>query len=307
MTATGSSATKAAVTRRRNKALASGGTYGALLQDLWAAQKASDRAKSRAANGKHRRDFGSYAHADHNYRGSREARERDYEEKEEHLAKACKLLASEDLSLAWGWQLEPDRHEDLECWGCYGSGKQSRTCRSCGGKGAEQCSDCNGSGEIVCMPCAGEGEEGQKCICNGSIFVACPACDGTGIDGGKKCPGCSGEDYLCDDECRCKGLGAVGEVVRCYHCQGKGTTGTYMCDRCGGTGVYDQRVIPGMAILYVDLPSGQVSFHSPTRGDGPDYDGAWDEIKDASRERIIAAIDRLVEHPDELRANGTAA
>jgi hypothetical protein len=28
-------------------------------------------------------------------------------------------------------------------------------------------------------------------------------------------------------------------------------------------------------VLYVDLPQGQVSFHSPTRGLGPDYAGEF--------------------------------
>ena len=29
-------------------------------------------------------------------------------------------------------------------------------------------------------------------------------------------------------------------------------------------------------VLYVDLPTGQVSFHSAQRGKGPDYPGDWD-------------------------------
>src|SRR4051812_36241925 len=29
-------------------------------------------------------------------------------------------------------------------------------------------------------------------------------------------------------------------------------------------------------VLYIDLPQGQVSFHSPTRYKGPDYPGEWD-------------------------------
>ncbi|OGF05223.1 MAG: hypothetical protein A2W00_04560 [Candidatus Eisenbacteria bacterium RBG_16_71_46] len=40
-------------------------------------------------------------------------------------------------------------------------------------------------------------------------------------------------------------------------------------------------------VLYVDLPQGQVSFHSPTRMQGPDYPGVWDG-QQASEERIIA-------------------
>lgn len=40
-------------------------------------------------------------------------------------------------------------------------------------------------------------------------------------------------------------------------------------------------------VLYVDLPTGQVSFHSATRGDGPDYPGQWDGIKGATPSRVI--------------------
>lgn len=40
-------------------------------------------------------------------------------------------------------------------------------------------------------------------------------------------------------------------------------------------------------VLYVDLPSGQVSFHTERRGIGPDYIGEWDG-QHASADRIIA-------------------
>lgn len=41
-------------------------------------------------------------------------------------------------------------------------------------------------------------------------------------------------------------------------------------------------------VLYIELPGyDQVSFHSPTRGAGPDYTGLWDGVF-ASQERIIA-------------------
>lgn len=39
-------------------------------------------------------------------------------------------------------------------------------------------------------------------------------------------------------------------------------------------------------VLYVETPFGQVSFHAPERGDGPDYPGEWDGAR-ASEERII--------------------
>lgn len=40
-------------------------------------------------------------------------------------------------------------------------------------------------------------------------------------------------------------------------------------------------------VLYIDLPPGQVSFHSPERMAGPDYPGKWDEMPGWSRGRII--------------------
>lgn len=40
-------------------------------------------------------------------------------------------------------------------------------------------------------------------------------------------------------------------------------------------------------VLYVDLPSGQVSFHTAGRGDGPEYPGRWDGVRDVSPTRII--------------------
>lgn len=298
MATTDSPATKAATTRRRKRALAAGGAYGSLLRELWDAQQASDRAKSRAANGKHRREFGSYAYASHNYRASRGARERDYVEKGEHIAKACALLASGELSLNWGWQVEPDSYQDLECWGCDGTGTYFRACRPCHGKGAYQCSDCDGSGSIVCVPCAEPEEESGDCICDGSGTTDCPSCDGTGIDGGTECPQCGGDPYRINDDCECKGSGAVGETTLCSHCQGKRGQDE-PCDRCGGSGVYDQRVVPGMAVLYVEIPTGQVSFHSPTRGNGPDYEGDWDGAQGVSGDRIVAAIDHLASHPNE--------
>lgn len=37
---------------------------------------------------------------------------------------------------------------------------------------------------------------------------------------------------------------------------------------------------PGFSwVLYVDLPTGQCSFHSATRGPGRDYDGRWEPRK----------------------------
>ncbi len=47
-------------------------------------------------------------------------------------------------------------------------------------------------------------------------------------------------------------------------------------------------------VLYVDLPTGQVSFHAAAPGAGPDYDGEWDGIRDVAADRIIAWIDQLL-------------
>lgn len=46
-------------------------------------------------------------------------------------------------------------------------------------------------------------------------------------------------------------------------------------------------------VLYIDLPQGQVSFHSSTRGQGPIYPGDWDK-QHLSRERIIAFCDNVM-------------
>lgn len=45
-------------------------------------------------------------------------------------------------------------------------------------------------------------------------------------------------------------------------------------------------------VLYVDLPQGQVSFHSAVRLEGPDYAGDWDKTK-LSAERILAFCDSV--------------
>jgi hypothetical protein len=58
-------------------------------------------------------------------------------------------------------------------------------------------------------------------------------------------------------------------------------------------------------VLYVDLPEGQVSFHSPARYDGPDYPAEWDGIKDASVTRILAFCNRIVR--ERLECPETAA
>lgn len=53
-----------------------------------------------------------------------------------------------------------------------------------------------------------------------------------------------------------------------------------------------QRGDPHDQVLYVDLPQGQVSFHSDQRLHGPDYGGEWDQ-QNKSRERILAYCDAV--------------
>jgi hypothetical protein len=48
-------------------------------------------------------------------------------------------------------------------------------------------------------------------------------------------------------------------------------------------------------VLYVDIPTGQVSFHSPVRYGGPDYEGKWDGVRTASCTRILAFCDQVLE------------
>jgi hypothetical protein len=45
-------------------------------------------------------------------------------------------------------------------------------------------------------------------------------------------------------------------------------------------------------VFYVDLPQGQVSFHSPERYEGPDYQGQWDGER-KSEVRILAFSDSV--------------
>lgn len=52
-------------------------------------------------------------------------------------------------------------------------------------------------------------------------------------------------------------------------------------------------------VLYVDLPTGQVSFHTAGRGPGPDYAGAWDGVRNHGSMRICKFIMQIL---DEERA-----
>lgn len=48
-------------------------------------------------------------------------------------------------------------------------------------------------------------------------------------------------------------------------------------------------------VLYVELPTGQVSFHSQNRGVGPDFDGEWDMRGGMCPWRIVKWVDSIIE------------
>lgn len=47
-------------------------------------------------------------------------------------------------------------------------------------------------------------------------------------------------------------------------------------------------------VLYVDLPTGQVSFHTAARSQGPDYPGQWDGVRGQSVDRIVRWVARVL-------------
>jgi hypothetical protein len=51
---------------------------------------------------------------------------------------------------------------------------------------------------------------------------------------------------------------------------------------------------PHHHVLYVDLPTGQVSFHSGSRGAGPDYPDRWDGLPGQSAGRICGWVEQLL-------------
>lgn len=56
----------------------------------------------------------------------------------------------------------------------------------------------------------------------------------------------------------------------------------------------DERAVHFEWVLYIDLPTGQVSFHSPVRLAGPKYQGKWDR-QGMSQERILAFVDDIAD------------
>lgn len=47
-------------------------------------------------------------------------------------------------------------------------------------------------------------------------------------------------------------------------------------------------------VLYVDIPTGQCSFHTNHRGLGPDYPGQWDGLNGAAHHRIVEWCEQLL-------------
>lgn len=47
-------------------------------------------------------------------------------------------------------------------------------------------------------------------------------------------------------------------------------------------------------VLYVEIPTGQVSFHTLNSGDGPKYGKEWDGVRDAGPQRICTWIAQLL-------------
>lgn len=59
-------------------------------------------------------------------------------------------------------------------------------------------------------------------------------------------------------------------------------------------------------VIYVDLPTGQVSFHQAARGEGPDYPGEWDGVKMMGPTRICKWIEIILAGGDhDLGAQGS--
>lgn len=52
---------------------------------------------------------------------------------------------------------------------------------------------------------------------------------------------------------------------------------------------------PHNQVFYLDIPTGQISFHTAPRGEGPDYPGKWDGIRGESPDRICRWVAQILE------------
>lgn len=59
-------------------------------------------------------------------------------------------------------------------------------------------------------------------------------------------------------------------------------------------------------VLYVDLPTGQVSFHAEQRGNGPGYAGTWDGRRGLQADRIVRWAAALLGNHVDFGADGSA-
>ncbi|EQB31971.1 hypothetical protein [Sphingobium ummariense] len=53
-------------------------------------------------------------------------------------------------------------------------------------------------------------------------------------------------------------------------------------------------------VLYVEIATGQVSFHSPRRGAGPDYAGEWDGVRGQASTRICCFVADILKFAPEV-------
>ena len=59
----------------------------------------------------------------------------------------------------------------------------------------------------------------------------------------------------------------------------------------------DEKQVRHDAVLYVELPTGQVSFHTESRGMGPDFPGKWDEVRSMGPTRICRFVEIVLALP----------
>lgn len=64
----------------------------------------------------------------------------------------------------------------------------------------------------------------------------------------------------------------------------------------------DEKQVRHDAVLYVELPRGQVSFHTETRGMGPDYAGVWDGVRGEGATRICYFAEMVLALPKKEEA-----
>lgn len=58
---------------------------------------------------------------------------------------------------------------------------------------------------------------------------------------------------------------------------------------------------PHHHVLYLDLPTGQVSYHNGSRKAGTDYPGKWDGVRGASPDRVCRWIGTILNHQKKAR------